>query len=285
VPSPGGIYAVSGSAQQITTTANVQVITASADASGICELVGIANTGLLYHARQDAAGSLTWSDFVPIGAQADQAFVAIQSVRDPSGDMRILAVTTENELYQIWQDPDTSDWFFEEIEFSLPSAIQAFTSYRTQITFYDTNDAPAADVDVQISTDQPVTMAINGVMTGLSPTAPWNGTTDGSGRVVLSYMTGGIGVGALSVLEQFHGPGGQRCARSQWPDPIHARRAFFGWNQLDARTGLRRERRQHASIHGYASRGSEHIASRDPSDDTDWHRHARAYRHEVPSPE
>ncbi len=210
VPQPGGIYSVSGSSpQQITTTANVQVFAASADETGICELVGIASTGLLYHTRQDAAGSATWSQFVPIGAQADQTFLALQTVRDPDGDMRIIAVTTEYALYQIWQDPDTSDWYFEEIEYSLPGNIQPFTSYRTQITFYDTNDAPAADVDVQIFTDQPVTMAINGVTTGLSPAAPWSGTTDGSGRVVLSYMTGGIGVGALSVWSSFMDQGDQ----------------------------------------------------------------------------
>lgn len=204
---PCGIYSLGSSPQQITSSANIQVFTASADQSGICELIGIASTGLLYHTRQDASGSDTWSQFVPIGAQPDQTFLAVQSVRDPDGNMRVIAVTTEYELYQAWQDPDTSDWYFEEIEFSLPGNIQAFASYRTQITFYDSNDAPAADVDVQIFTDQPVTMTINGIATGLNPSTPWSGTTDGSGRVILSYMTGGIGVGALSVWSSFMDPG------------------------------------------------------------------------------
>lgn len=209
VPKPCGIYSITGLSQQITTTANVEVFAASSDASGIGELVGIASTGQLYHTQQDAAGSSTWSTFVPIGAQAGQTFLALQTVLDPDGNMRIIAVTTEYELYQIWQDSDTSDWLFEEIEFSLPGQIQPYTSYRTQITFYDNNDAPAANVQVNISTDQPVTMAINGVMTGLNPAAPWTGTADGSGRVVLSYQTNSIGVVALGVWSSFMGENDQ----------------------------------------------------------------------------
>jgi hypothetical protein len=187
---------------QISYNLNLTDIAAAVDRAGQLAVLTLDVQGYLYHQFLNAQG---WSQWIQLSRQL--TFTALHTIQIPGGSYRIVAYGSDDTVYQIYQDPDTTDWFFNEIEFSLPGNIECFTAYRSQIKFYDNNGAFVSDATVQLESDQALTMMVNGVMAALQPNTPFATTTDQSGCVTISYQTSGLGVPAISIWSSFMSAG------------------------------------------------------------------------------
>lgn len=209
--SAQGIYFIAGNGthlpDQLTAAGPLMATLVSGNnAQGGLQLLALDINGQLYHMDQDT-GATTWKNLVQL--TTTQTFRSLQATVNNAGQLDAFAIGTDGTLYHVWQETASTDWQIDEIEIAPPTAIEMFTAYRTTVIFYDNNDAVASGTDVQIFTDQAVTLQINGATASLQPGTPWTGTADPAGQVTLSCQTGTLGTTGLSAWSSFMDAGTQ----------------------------------------------------------------------------
>jgi len=103
----------------------------------------------------------------------------------------LFAYNTNNQLLQLTQDTQTSFWSQRSIV--LPAAthddVIELHSYTSHVVVTDGSNLPKADVKVAITATSPVSVYVNDIYTILSPTLPFNITTDPSGSLTIIQET------------------------------------------------------------------------------------------------
>jgi hypothetical protein len=151
---------------------NVKVseIRADLDPKGRLSVLALGADQRLYHTRQDdpASDLLRWTDMVRLNDEL--TFRDLSTVRDHDGNIVALArlQSKKDALYKITQDPDTSDWRFDEIETGA-GPLETVSAYASRITVLDSSGLPAPNADVEIWASSPTRATINGEIFYLDP--------------------------------------------------------------------------------------------------------------------
>jgi len=189
------------------------------------------------HKRSDGAGG--WTDFQTLelglghvtsfvkGSQfATNPEVFIEGAADP-------ATGSPTELFQVWQDTESRDWFAEVVEQAAqPIQPRADTAIPTtipmcmvQIALYDQDiDVPVPSQTVWISASEQIHAEINGQWVSLTRKQPWKGTSNVAGEVNVALEIGqSLGMPQLEIVV-----GEDSSARSTIIDPAAPLRDYLG---------------------------------------------------------
>ncbi len=103
----------------------------------------------------------------------------------------LFAYNSSNQLLQLAQDTQTSVWSQRSIV--LPAVthddVIELHSYTSHVVVTDGSSLPKADVKVAITATSPVSVYVNDIYTILSPTLPFNLTTDPTGNLTIIQET------------------------------------------------------------------------------------------------
>jgi hypothetical protein len=74
------------------------------------------------------------------------------------------STTSENDLYEITQDPVSTGWRITLIEYLAANGaiLESYFCYNTVVTAYDSNGVAQPGCQAAVYADQPVTLNING---------------------------------------------------------------------------------------------------------------------------
>lgn len=207
--SDSGVYYLSGvsasvsnyTAVKISGAVPISAIAAGYDDKGNSEVFALSTSNTLYHSRQapltsqHAAG---WSDFLPLNETLKFAQIVVS--HNVAGYSDVFAVTTNDELFHIWQEPVSDEWHFDKIRTpQVGAGIEEYNTYTVQLTVFDSTYVLAPNAQVTISCDRPLTLEINNQSVFIDTNNPWQGVSNAAGQVTLTMKTGTLGVPPLSV--------------------------------------------------------------------------------------
>ncbi len=177
-------------------------LVASANPRGLLEVFAITADGHLFHIRQDPARPSGWADGLVV--VREPAIAQISVTRDRDGVSHVFGVTTASppQLCHIWQDEQTSDWQTETLEVQTGD-IERYESYTTHILVLDPAGAPRPYVALQLTSDDPVALEIDGAVVTIDAESPWEGVANASGEVSVSVVTTTLGAPVLKLRIDF----------------------------------------------------------------------------------
>jgi hypothetical protein len=155
--------------------------------------------GHLCIARQAAPPGTGWDDCLVLDEQLQ--FTRICTALTGVGNSEVFAIASDFSLYHVWQDPETSDWNFDQIQVAFDGQLEDVPTYQTIVSGTDANGQPLvyADASVSAVNGDSVYLEINGQGTIVGAGAPWTGTTDAKGSLVISQLTSALASPVLQV--------------------------------------------------------------------------------------
>jgi hypothetical protein len=197
-PSPAGTF----TPLSLGSTA-IRAVSPGRTSSGLLKVFAAGQDGRLYHSRQSEAGG--WTPLTCLDESA--TFSQVAAIQDADGDTMAFAVTADHRLYQVSQDPDSTDWTVEEIELSVRGSVEQGPSYTMRLTAYDSLQQPAPNIDVTLYSDAPVVLTIDGVSCFVDAGHPWSGVTGAGGQLTIGRAADALGVPVLTVWTSSMPPG------------------------------------------------------------------------------
>ena len=181
---------------------NLANLAVSTNPQGLLEIFAITTDGYLFYMRQNPELASGWDDgFVVVH---DPTIAQISVVRDRDGISHVIAVTTGNnpQLYHIWQNPQTTDWQKEQVQIQV-GEVEQFESYYAQIVVLDSAGAPKPNASLQIFSDDPVLVEINGAAVTIEAGVPWEASANAAGEVAVSIAADQLGAPSLKLRTGF----------------------------------------------------------------------------------
>ncbi|WP_332682505.1 hypothetical protein [Bosea sp. (in: a-proteobacteria)] len=171
-----------------------------------------------------------WSAPIPLL----QHVAYISALRQPKRQAnQLLCALSNNQLSYQWQDPATTLWHSTDIPLQDAGAVEEFPSYTTTLHFEDEAQNVMVGMRVALTSSQWTYVTINGYVWELSPDAPVEVQTDGSGKLTIIAPTLTLGTPVYHVQprpESGSGPGNlnpaataiQRLSQIQTADDLLA---------------------------------------------------------------
>jgi hypothetical protein len=173
----------------------VKQIVASVSAQELIHLYVLMADGSVMALHEVTSGG-AWTQPIPLTQGVTRIAGALRRDGAPIG----FAVTTSGELYQWFQQADTTDWLTQPVALeNQDENVAEVWSYSTQLLPVDVQGMrrPGARVRLWASGTTPIVVNGNGAL--LSPTVPVEITTDGFGLVNLVYVASDLGSPVLRV--------------------------------------------------------------------------------------
>lgn len=189
--------------QKISGDIAVEAILGGNAYNNMMEVYVLSTAGHLFHTRQNSTADSGWSDIIPLNN--DYQFTDFIGGHNPDGYTDVFALTTGGDLTHIWQDPNSLEWHFEEVELG-SGPLEEYSGYNIRLTVYDNNQVAAAQTGVHIYAESPISVQINGKMVWLDKKSYWQGTTNESGIVELAVKTESLGIPVLRAWADFMPP-------------------------------------------------------------------------------
>jgi hypothetical protein len=167
--------------------------------SPLLEAFILDTSGHLCVTAQLAPPATGWGDCLVLNETL--TFVRLCSALTMQGNSEVFAVTAAGTVYHVWQDPETTDWSFDLVEVAFNGQLEDVPTYQTIVSATDVNGQPLmfASATVAAPNNDSVLLQINGQAAMVAAGAPWTGTTDATGRLVISQMTSALASPVLQV--------------------------------------------------------------------------------------
>jgi hypothetical protein len=190
---------------------------------GFLEVFILGTDGSLYHVRAapdltqpsnippDPDAATNWTHMVrlnPVQSNSTLTYSLLTLANDKDGYSRLFAVTATDDLYEIWQDAETTDWKFEEIEIpdynpQNEGGATPINVYMTEITVLDGVGAPRPQTAVTLWTSDQTPVTVNGRSTNLDALTPYQCLSNSAGKVTILVETETIDAPMLKVTTDF----------------------------------------------------------------------------------
>lgn len=156
-------------------------------------LLGVDNT--LYHASQSAPSATGWSQPTPIynGVQSFQATVE-------DGGLAVFAIQAQqNTVTQLTRETLSGNWNIAALQVQAGGKIEDFASYSTDVTLFSEVGTPLADTPVEVWTEEPSRLAINGGVYYATPRRPVRLLTNSAGVLSIAQQVSALAAPAILV--------------------------------------------------------------------------------------
>jgi Flp pilus assembly pilin Flp len=157
-------------------------VTAAAGTSGP-EVFALGTNRQLYHLRSTSEG---WSE--PLQIAATSSIGTIASLRDANGAAVCFAITADQQVLRIEQDPTTGDWSVAPIELEATGTIAELYTWSVEIAARDDDGNILAQQPVKVWADGAVEVMINGTGAILDPDLPATVNTNASGILTITSV-------------------------------------------------------------------------------------------------
>jgi len=191
--------------------------------AGFLEVFILGTDGSLYHVRAapdltqppgtqpDPEAAPNWTQMVqlnPVQSGISLQFSLLTLANDKDGYSKLFAVTTTDDLYAIWQDAETTDWNFQEIEVPdyAPNTGLGPTEinvYMTEITVLDAIGAPRPKTTVTLWSSDETPAIVNGRSTNLDALTPYLCSANAAGKVTVLVEADTLDAPMLKVTTDF----------------------------------------------------------------------------------
>lgn len=190
---------------------------------GFLEVFILGTNNSLYHVRAapdltqpgDAApdpdAATNWTQMVelnPVQTNTAIQFSQLTIANNKDGYSQVFAVSSDDDLYMIWQDAETTDWNFEEIE--LPDynpknegPATEINAYMTEITVLDAIGAPRPQTTVTLWTSDQTSALVNGRSANLDALTPYTCQANSAGQVTVVVENNTLDAPLLKVTTDF----------------------------------------------------------------------------------
>ena len=195
---------------QINNTVVLASVRAVINAEGLLEIFGIGQDDILYHTRQvvDADGkSPKWGVVFPLGNPVPSSIFAVgrtDSGRDGDrGYSEAYSVTLDDQLYQFWQDPNTTQWYSARISIPEPTEMKTVSVHSAVIQLTDDEAMPMPGAKALLKTSNLVSLKINGLNYVISEFVDREIQADASGMIKIEYITNNLTAPTLHISTEF----------------------------------------------------------------------------------
>lgn len=154
-------------------------------------LLGVDNT--LYHASQHAPSVTGWSQPTPVysGVQSFQCTVE-------DGGLAVFALKSQqNNVVQLTREANSGNWLTAALEVQAQGSIEDFASYSTDVTLFSEVGTPLAETPVEVWTEAPSRLAINGGVYYVTPRRPVRLLTNSAGILSIAQQVSSLAAPAI----------------------------------------------------------------------------------------
>ena len=216
-PASGPAVKLSGPTKVSTTFA------ATRNFQGFLEVFILGMDGKLYHVRAapdltqppdtqpDPEAASNWTHLAllnPVQSDITLQFSQLTVAKDKDGYPKLFAVSVTDDLYEIWQDAETTDWNFRSI--SLPDydpkhegKTTPIRVYMTELSVLDHVGAPRPNTTVTLWTSNETTASVNGRSCNLDALTPYTCSSNAAGKVTVLIESNTLDAPLLKVTTDF----------------------------------------------------------------------------------
>lgn len=216
-PVSGSMVKLSGLTKVSTT------FVAARDFQGFLEVFILGTDGSLYHVRAapdltqppgtepDPEAASNWTHLAPLNpiqSGTGLQFSQLTLARDKDGYSKVFAVTATDDLYEVWQDAETTDWNFRPI--ALPDyspkhegKATPIRVYMTELSVLDHVGAPRPNTAVTLWTSNETTASVNGRSCNLDSLTPYMCLSNAAGKVTVLIESNTLDAPLLKVTTDF----------------------------------------------------------------------------------
>ncbi|MFV3406424.1 hypothetical protein ACNFIC_21100 [Pseudomonas sp. NY15463] len=154
-------------------------------------LLGVDNT--LYHASQNAPSATGWGQPTPVyrGVQTFQA-----AVQD--NGLAVFAIQAQqNTVTQLTRESLSGNWNIAALQVQAQGSIEDFASYSTDVTLFSEVGTPLAGTPVEVWTEEPSRLAINGGVYYATPRRPVRLLTNSAGVLSIAQQVSALAAPAI----------------------------------------------------------------------------------------
>jgi hypothetical protein len=190
---------------------------------GFLEAFILGTDKYLYHVRAapdliqpadtqpDPEAAQNWTQMVqlnPVQSNTTLQFSLLTLANDKDGYSKLFAVSTDDDLYAIWQDAETTDWNFEGIEIPDYNPQQEgpateINAYMTEITVLDSLGAPRPKTTVTLWSSDETPAIVNGRSAYLDALTPYTCLANAAGKVTVVVENNTLDAPMLKVTTDF----------------------------------------------------------------------------------
>jgi hypothetical protein len=216
-PTSGPTVKLSGLTKVSTT------FVATRNFQGFLEVFILGTDGNLYHVRAapdltqppetepDPGAASNWTHLAPLNpVQSDTSlqFSQLTLAKDKDGYSKVFAVSVTDDLYEVWQAAETTDWNFRPI--ALPDynpkhegKATPIRVYMTELSVLDHVGAPRPNTAVTLWTSDETTASVNGRSCNLDSLTPYMCLSNAAGKVTVLIESNTLDAPLLKVTTDF----------------------------------------------------------------------------------